>query len=360
MGRAPVITAAKGNLLEADVDAVVNTVNTVGVMGKGIALQFKRAYPAMFKSYQTAVKDGAVRLGRMHVWSTGQIDGPRYVINFPTKGHWRGRSRLEDIQRGLDDLARVIAELEITSIAVPPLGCGSGGLNWTDVEPLIRRTLGVLSDLDIELFAPSGAPSAEEMHTAGPPPEMTPGRAALIALVAAYEQHAMAMPSLIELQKLMYFLQEAGEPLKLNYARNRYGPYADNLRHVLQHVEGHYLSGYGDGSNPVLEAEPLSLLPGALQASAPVLDQHPETRQRIERVLELAGGFESSYGLELLASVHWVMKHEPAAGDNPSEAARAVQNWTHRKARLFTEEHIRTAWRALNEGGWTPALAGVT
>ncbi len=360
MGRAPVITEAKGNLLEADVDAVVNTVNTVGVMGKGIALQFKRAYPAMFKSYQTAVKDGAVRLGRMHVWPTGQIDGPRYVINFPTKGHWRGRSRLEDIQRGLDDLARVIAELEITSIAVPPLGCGSGGLNWTDVEPLIRRALGVLNDLDVALFAPAGAPSAREMQTAGPPPAMTPGKAALIALLAAFEQHAMAMPSLIEVQKLMYFLQEAGEPLKLNYARNRYGPYADNLRHVLQRVEGHYLSGYGDGSNPVLEAEPLTLLPCALDASGSVLDEHPETRERIERVLELASGFESSYGLELLASVHWVMKHDASAADDPSEAVRAVRNWTHRKARLFTDQHIRTAWQALTDRGWATTLTSVS
>lgn len=133
------ITEAHGNLLEADVDALVNTVNTVGIMGKGIALQFRQAYPEMFKDYSRAAKRREVALGTMHVWPTGLMTGPRFIINFPTKGHWRSSSKFGDIDRGLDDLVRVVQEHGIRSIAIPPLGCGNGGLAWSDVEPLIRR-----------------------------------------------------------------------------------------------------------------------------------------------------------------------------------------------------------------------------
>ena len=142
------IIEQSGNLLEANVDALVNTVNTVGIMGKGIALQFRRAYPAMFKDYERAAKRGEIQLGSMHVWETGLIDGPRFVINFPTKGHWRSGSRVADIASGLDDLTTVIRDLGIESIALPPLGCGNGGLLWSEVEPLIREKL---SDLEVRI-----------------------------------------------------------------------------------------------------------------------------------------------------------------------------------------------------------------
>lgn len=257
------ITSAHGSLLEADVDALVNTVNTVGVMGKGIALQFKRAYPKLFTSYARSAKNNSLELGRMHVWPTGMMTGPRFIINFPTKGHWRSPSRLTDIERGLDDLVRLIRELSIRSIALPPLGCGNGGLSWSAVEPLIRRKLESVPDVDVQLYAPEGAPAAADMPNAEPRPAITAGRAALIAVMAQYARHAMGNPSLIETQKLTYFLQAAGEPLRLNFVGHHYGPYADKLRHVLKLLEGHYVTGFGDGSSPVQEAEPLSLLPGA-------------------------------------------------------------------------------------------------
>jgi O-acetyl-ADP-ribose deacetylase (regulator of RNase III) len=149
------ITEAHGNLLDADVDALVNTVNTVGVMGKGIALQFRRAYPAMYDAYEHAAKAGQLELGRMHVWPTGAPAAPRYVINFPTKGHWRARSRLDDVERGLHDLVRVVRELRIRSLALPPLGCGNGGLEWHEVEPRIRAVLAVLDpDVQVLLYPP--------------------------------------------------------------------------------------------------------------------------------------------------------------------------------------------------------------
>lgn len=172
------ITETAGNLLAANADALVNAVNTEGVMGKGIALQFKKAYPAMYDAYRRAAKSGEIRLGSVHVWPTGQTTGPRYIINFPTKGHWRSRSRLKDIESGLADLVKMITELRISSIALPPLGCGNGGLDWADVHPRIVDAFKRVPDVDVLLFAPGAPPSAVDMPTATARPAMTPGRAA--------------------------------------------------------------------------------------------------------------------------------------------------------------------------------------
>ncbi len=158
---------ASGNLLDADVDALVNTVNTVGVMGKGIALQFKKAFPANFKAYEQACKRKEVVLGKMFVFDNGQLARPCWIVNFPTKGHWRSRSRISDLEAGLDDLRAVIAELKITSIALPPLGCGNGGLNWADVRPLIEDKLQGLGT-EVHIYAPAGAPTAADMRVVTP------------------------------------------------------------------------------------------------------------------------------------------------------------------------------------------------
>jgi O-acetyl-ADP-ribose deacetylase (regulator of RNase III) len=143
-----------GDLLEADVDALVNPVNTAGVMGKGLALQFKKAFPANFKAYEAAAKAKKLAVGTMFVFDAGPEAAPRYVINFPTKQHWRGASKLEFIELGLRDLVRVINEREIRSIAIPPLGAGLGGLAWSDVRPLIERALGELAGVEVQLFQP--------------------------------------------------------------------------------------------------------------------------------------------------------------------------------------------------------------
>lgn len=352
MGSTDVIREGSGNLLAADVDALVNTVNTVGVMGKGLALQFRRAYPAMFQAYRKAALAGLVELGRMHVWPTGTAAGPRFVINFPTKAHWRARSRLVDVERGLQDLVRVVRELEITSVAVPPLGCGNGGLDWRDVEPRIRAAFAELAEVDVVLFPPGDMPPAAAMPDATDRPRLTPGRSALIMLLSGYASHAMGA-SLIEVQKLLYFLQGAGEPLRLNFGKARYGPYADNLRHVLIQLEGHYLSGFGDGSGRVIDAEPIHVIAGAEAAAAGCLEGYPETLRRIDRVLALSRGFESAYGMELLASVHWVAhQDDPAARDDPELAATLVSRWSPRKSRLFTSDHVGIAWATLHDHGW--------
>jgi O-acetyl-ADP-ribose deacetylase (regulator of RNase III) len=191
---------ASGNLLAADVDALVNTVNTVGVMGKGIALQFKNAYPANFKAYARACKAEGVQLGDMFVFDTGALTGPRWIINFPTKGHWRSNSRLSDVEDGLDSLRATIEELRIKTIAIPPLGCGNGGLDWSEVRPLIEKKLDGL-DVQVHIYGPAGAPAAADMVVATERKPLSPGKAALVALVARYSAMALGA-SLIEIQKL--------------------------------------------------------------------------------------------------------------------------------------------------------------
>lgn len=352
------IRNSDGNLLAADVDALVNTVNTVGVMGKGIALQFKRAFPDMFKEYSRAAKRGDLQLGQMHVWPTGQLDGPTYIINFPTKAHWKSRSRLSDVESGLDDLVRVIKDLGIGSIAIPPLGCGHGGLDWADVEPLIRRKLAAVDTVEIQLYAPAGTPAAAEMKSSGKAPAMTPGRAALIAMLARYSTAAVDGATPIELQKLMYFLQEAGEDLRLTYVKHIYGPYADNLRHALSSVEGHYLLGFGDGSQRVEFADPIRLLPRAKELADYVVDQMPDTGERIERVMGLVAGYESTYSLELLATVYWLVKDKPELAEDSSSLISHLQAWSERKKLRFPPSHIESALSALHERGWIEQSVG--
>ena len=211
---------SSGKLLEADVDVLVNTVNTVGVMDNGIALQFKNPFPANFKAYERACKEGRVRLGEMFVFDAGQRMKPRWIINFPTKGHWRSPSKLTDVASGLDDLRRVINEVGIKSIVLPPLGCGNGGLDWSVVRPLIDKKLADL-DTEVHVFAPESTPAAAEMPVATQRPQLSPGKAALVGMVGRYGLVGLGA-SLIEIQKLMYFLQDAGEALNLRYEPARY------------------------------------------------------------------------------------------------------------------------------------------
>lgn len=149
------ITYRQGNLIEADVEAVVNTVNTVGAMGRGIALMFKERYPDNFRAYAAACRAGEVQIGRMFVTATSELSGPRWIINFPTKQHWRHPSRPEWIEAGLNDLVRVVREKGIRSLALPPLGCGNGGLDWRDVRPLIEEALAGLPEVEIVAFEPT-------------------------------------------------------------------------------------------------------------------------------------------------------------------------------------------------------------
>lgn len=342
-----------GDILDAKAEALVNTVNCVGIMGRGIALQFKNSFPGNFKAYEIACKHHEVQPGRMFVYPTGLMNGPRFIINFPTKRHWRGKSRIEDIESGLVALREEIITRGIRSIAIPPLGAGLGGLDWKQVRSRIERALGDLEDVKVLVYEP-GLSTEERITTAMPNiPEMTGGRAALIALVQRYLAGLLdPTVTLLEVHKLMFFLQEAGEPLRLRFVQAPYGPYAENLRHVLKAVEGYYLTGYADGGDsPTKE---LQLVPGAVEDADRKLEQETETRERIRRVADLVDGFESPFGLELLSTVYWVLTH--GSGGGIDEIIRSVYGWGERK-RQFTERQIRLAIQVLGKKHWVPTVA---
>jgi O-acetyl-ADP-ribose deacetylase (regulator of RNase III) len=342
----------KGNILRADAEALVNTVNCVGFMGRGIAAQFKRAFPANFQAYEVACRHKELIPGKMFIFATGQLTNPRYIINFPTKRHWRGNSRIEDIEAGLKALVCEVVARGIESIAIPPLGCGLGGLDWRDVRPRIEAAFADLPDVLVLVFEPDEVAAASRMPTAGRVPKATPGRAVLVGLIDRYLGGQLDPSiSLLEVHKLMYFAQEAGQKLNLRYAKGIYGPYADNLRHVLAAVEGYSLVGYGDGGDA--PDKPLELVPGAVQDAREFLKTDPDTLARFERVAELLEGFESPFGVELLSTVHWVAAREHAKGDEAIVAS--VHRWGPRK-QMFTPRQIRIAAQRLADTGWIPAL----
>lgn len=342
------IEPSKGDIFKADAEALVNTVNCVGFMGRGIAAQFKRAFPKNFTAYAAACKRGEVQPGRMLTVATEQLVGPRYIINFPTKRHWRGKSRMEDIELGLGSLVEEVERLGLRSIAIPPLGCGLGGLEWQDVRPRIERAFARLPDVRVLLYEPSGAPQPTEMVRSEVRPRITPGRAMLLALMDRYLGGLMdPFLTLLEVHKLMYFAQEAGEPLRLRYVKGPFGPYAENLRQVLAHVEGHFVSGYADGGDA--PDKPLTLVPGAVEAATGFLSTRSDVLERFDRVASLVEGFETPFGMELLATVHWVARKEGVG--TPEAAVEAVHRWNAHK-RQFSARQIRLAWDVLASKGW--------
>lgn len=347
------IRFTRGDILKADAEALVNTVNCVGVMGRGVALQFKTAFPANFKAYEGACRREEVQPGRMFVFETGTLTPPRYIINFPTKRHWRAKSRMEDIRTGLEDLVLVIRERGIRSIALPPLGSGLGGLAWAEVRPRIVKALESLPDLDVTIFEPGGSPAEVTRNPSTDAPRMTAGRAALVQLMHRY-LGALMDPSisLLEVHKLMYFLQASGEPLRLRYVKAPFGPYAENLRHVLREIEGHLVSGYADGGDA--PDKQLSLVPGATQEAEAFLLAHAPSHGRFDRVVRLVEGFETPFGLELLATVHWVVTEEGAIESDAM--VRAVYAWAGHKRR-FSPDQIACAAERLGSEGWIPTSA---
>lgn len=346
------IELTRGNLLEAPVEALVNTVNCVGYMGKGIALQFKQAFPANFKHYEAACHSGDMVPGKMMIHDNGGLVNPRYIINFPTKRHWKGKSRIEDIESGLRALVADVQRFGIRSIAVPPLGCGLGGLEWCVVRPMIEQAFASLPNVQVLLFEPAGAPEAKMMPVRTERPHMTPARALFIKLMDAYSALDYSR-TLLEVQKLAYFLQEAGEPLRLKYEAGHYGPYAPNLNKVLEVMEGHFIRGYGDSQKPEAEIE---LLPGAVDEASAFLSDKRDSMARLEQVADLIEGFETPYGMELLATVHWVAHYGGRQGEAPATdvdaATDVVRAWNPRKQNIFKPDHIRAAWKQLALRGW--------
>ena len=340
-----------GNLLEASADALVNTVNEVGVMGKGIALMFRDAFPVNTRAYEEAAKAGQVRVGRMLVTEGHDLIGPRWIINFPTKKHWRQPSRLEWVREGLKDLQRVLREKQIHSVALPPLGCGNGGLEWTQVRHEIEGALGSL-DLDIVVYEPTdayqSAPKRAGLEA------LTPARALVAEMVRRYSILGLECTNL-EVQKLAWFLQRAigslalPDPLDLRFVANRYGPYAERLRHLLDGLDGSYLHC----EKRLSDAGPFDLIwfedakREAVSAYLRSADASPFL-PAIEHATAVIDGFESPLGMELLATVDWLLIHGTAQR-TVGAVRTALRNWpggktaADRKLKLFDDRLLNLA-----------------
>lgn len=350
------ITFRQGNLLDADTEAFVNTVNTVGVMGKGIALMFKEAFPDNFKAYEAACKGKDVQVGKMFVTERRDLMGPRWIINFPTKQHWRNPSKMDWIVTGLEDLKRTVFELGIRSIALPPLGSGNGGLAWPEVRARIEAVLGDL-EADVVVYEPISE-YQNVMKRAGVE-RLTPARALVAELVRRYWILGLEC-TLLEIQKLAYLLEwsiertASNNPLNLQFAANKFGPYAQRLTHLLDGLDGSYLHC----DKRLADAGPFDVIwfeddrRDRVAAYLSTADAKPY-RPALEATASLIDGFESPLGMELLATVHWLL-HRQGVEPSVAEVRRGLAAWPAggqeagaRKLRLFDDRLISLALERL-------------
>lgn len=306
------ITYTTGNLLEAPAEALVNTVNEVGVMGKGVALMFKEAFPESAEAYRRASANREVRVGHVLVTSNQALVGPRWILHFPTKRHWRNPSRIEWIREGLRDLVRVVKERRIESIALPPLGCGNGGLEWSRVRREIEAAASDMPDVRVFVYEPSEQFQTKPKRSGLV--KLTPARALIAELVRRYAVLDLECTNL-EVQKLAWFLERAmgqlslSDPLDLRFSANKYGPYAERLRHLLNGLDGSYLHC----NKRLSEAGPFDLI--WFEASKrDVVQRYLKTEEAqpylpaLERTSLTIDGFESPLGMELLATVDWLIR----------------------------------------------------
>ena len=346
------ITYTQGNLLEAPSEALVNTVNEVGVMGKGIALMFREAFPESARAYQEASRRHEIRVGRVLVTRNEALVGPRWIIHFPTKKHWRHPSRLEWVRDGLADLARVLRDNGIRSVAVPPLGCGNGGLRWGDVRPVIQSALADLEGVEVLVYEPAEAYQSPPKRTGYS--ELTPARSLIVELVRRYSVLGFDCSNL-EIQKLAWFLQRsivsAGlpDPLDLRFVANRYGPYADRLRHLLDGLDGSYLHC----EKRLADAAPLDSIwfesskKPELQAFL-ASDAASRFLPALESTTRIIEGFESPLGMELLATVDWLIQEERCEA-TVGAIRKGLETWpggqaaAARKLRIFDDRLLNLA-----------------
>lgn len=334
------ITFKKGDLLSSDAQALVNTVNTVGVMGKGIALQFKNRFPNNYKVYRDACKNGSFKTGQVLVVLDGDLLKKKWIINFPTKAHWKGDSKYEYIRTGLIALKQALIDHNIQSVAIPPLGCGNGGLNWNEVRKMIEEEL---NDCSAEIFVYEPNNQIKELlqkENTIAKAKLTPARAMLMYMLFAYEATG-EQSSLFIANKLAYFLQRSGEQLRLKFEAHHYGPYTVQLNHVLLHLNGAYLNGMEQNTNKPFD--PLFLNYEKLEEIKNYINHElkEEQRARLFDVLKLIQRFESTFAIELLATVDFVMQKNGTA--EALEIQNYISKWSQRKAELFKTEHIQIA-----------------
>ena len=347
----------QGNLLEARAEALVNTVNTVGVMGKGIALMFKERFAENFRQYAAACKVKQVTTGKMFVTKVDELDGPRWIVNFPTKQHWKAPSQMAWVVEGLQDLRRFLVENKVKSVALPPLGAGNGGLDWPAVRVQIEHFLGDMDDVEVIVFEPTT--KYQNVAKRSGVEKLTPARALIAELIRRYWVLGMEC-SFLEIQKLAWFLERSIErfspaenPLSLQFSANKYGPYANRLDHLLNSLDGSYLHC----DKRITDAGPLDVIwfedarKDMLHAYLKSDDVKP-FHHALEYTVELIDGFESPFGMELLATVDWLIDRENCEA-NVESIRTGLINWpagdaaASRKSRLFDERSVGIALERL-------------
>jgi len=332
-----------GNLLEANVQALVNTVNTVGVMGKGIALQFKNEFPQNNRLYVAACKAGELKPGKLLVVKENKMDGERIIINFPTKTEWYQKSKYEYIEQGLQELVNVIEAYNIKSIAIPPLGCGNGGLKWEKVKPMMEHYLGPLKNVDIQIYEPNEAVKALlKQQDTDKKIKLTKARSMLLYAMFYYESLG-ENSSLFVANKLAYFLQRLGEKEfnKLKFEGHHYGPYSVGVVHLLHNLNGKYIKGLEQMDAKAFEVLELQYNTVPEVSEYVRKELSAEQRRRLSNLIKLIDGFQSALSLEVLATVDFVKKENP--GISYSDMTKKIHNWSDRKRRLFQDKYIEKA-----------------
>lgn len=324
----------KGNVLDSEAEALVNTVNLVGVMGKGVALQFKKVYPDNFKDYVKACKNGDIAIGKLFVTEDISVNGRRYIINFPTKTTWRKPSEYSYIEAGLDDLVRVLEDKSIKSLAMPPLGAGNGGLHWEKVKGIIEERLSAL-DIDIDVYEPSFQ-IAEQMKQERA--KLTDARALLLYILFDLVLHGEYV-SEFSSEKVCYFLQKFGAEhlFNLTFKPRYYGPYSGKVRYVLYALNGSYLMGYSGMDKKPFDA--ITLVADGYEDIKKIVESNESLKGIAEKTMNFLDGFYSDYGLELLSSVDFIMDEHPDADENM--IYEYLKLWSSRKGQLFAnKDHI--------------------
>ena len=328
----------KGNILESAAAALVNTVNLVGIMGKGIALQFKTQFPTNYKLYKQACAEKRINIGKLFVTKENTVWGDKLIINFPTKTDWRKPSEYAYIEAGLDDLLRIISEYNITSIAIPPLGAGNGGLNWEKVKQIIDSKLGSLN-IDIYVYEPN-AVIVEKMKKERV--KLTNARALLLYVLFDLVRQGEDV-SEFSSEKICYFLQKFGaaDLFKLQYEPKYYGPYSGKVRYVLQALNGSYIMGYSDMDKKPFE--PISLVADTYQEIENIIVSDPKLSSIATKTTQFLNGYYSNIALELLSSVDYLVFYQNCTTEE--SVFQVLMSWNHRKSQLFSnEEYVTKAY----------------
>lgn len=323
-----------GNLLESNAQALVNTVNTVGVMGKGIALQFKNLFPNNFKRYALACKANEIQVGKLFITEdTSLYGGKKLIINFPTKTDWRKPSEYSYIENGLVDLVKVISENNIESIAIPPLGAGNGGLDWMKVNALMEKYLANVP-CEVQIFTPNAA--VQEILKKERV-KLTPARAMLLATLYDLVKSGEFV-SEFAAEKLAYFLQRFGatDTFKLAFKPNFYGPYSGKVKHVLYYLNGSYITGYSSKDKKPFEE--LGLMMETEKEVNEYLDaeENEQAKQIVQKTKAFLSGYYSAFGLELLSTVDYIMTENNT--ESIEEITKHLENWSDRKKTMFTNQ----------------------